>query len=300
MSLYERRFPVSLSAKGRRRPEKYYSVEEGTVGWKATEPTTISEVEVQSSGTIVQEYVAYTLRFRPDIEVEAGAHVLVQFPTGGVYSFDNKLNSMSTMGGLFGSRRDAVKFDVEAANLKIETREGTARHNLPSLAEMSVQMIKNPDYVGTFGSFSIKIFDKYKELIAEVTKGVTYSTTSGGILAVKIWPENKLVDSQSKLQLEFAPLHAVKKNSKLRIEITDEITIPCPEKFAYASAQFASSPAIACKAAPGYTVLTVDKPYVNDYSYSEGEVLQVVFLGTLPYSARSITKIRLTTLTAAG
>jgi hypothetical protein len=248
----------------------------------------------------VQEYVAYTLRFRPDIEVEAGAHVLVQFPTGGVYSFDNKLNSMSTMGGLFGSRRDAVKFDVEAANLKIETREGTARHNLPSLAEMSVQMIKNPDYVATFGSFSIKIFDKYKELIAEVTKGVTYSTTSGGIVAVKIWPENKLVDSQSKLQLEFAPLHAVKKDSKLQIEITDEITIPCPKKFAYTSAQFASSPAIACKATPGYTVLTVDKPYVNDYSYSEGEVLQVVFLGTLPYSARSITKIRLTTLTAAG
>lgn len=274
LSLAARHFPASLSAQGARAPSKLFSIESGTVSWKATKPTTIERVSVTSTDTTVQEYVAYTIQFRPTVDIEAGAYVLVQFPSGGassVYAFDNKLDSMSTSSGLFGSRRDGVAFNTEAANLKIETKLGTATFRVQGDATMTIKQIKNPAYVGTFGSFTIQVTDKRRELIAQVTTGVSYSTTRGGIEKVKLYPENPLVDSLSRLHLEFAPLHAVAKDSKLKIEITDELTIACPPTvFVYNSAQFRSPLSVSCPDSPGYRALVIDKPYVTDYSYSEG------------------------------
>ena len=93
-------------------------------------------------------------------------------------------------------------------------------------------------------------------------------------MKVKLYPENPLVvplvDSLIKLHLEFAPLHAVAKDSKLKIEITDELTIGCPPTvFDYNSAQFQSPLSVTCPKVAGYGALVIDKPYINDYSYSE-------------------------------
>lgn len=56
----------------------------------------------------MQEYTEYTVNFTPDVEVEAGAYVMVSFPrsTDGhiAYRFDSTLNSMTTLGGIFGGR----------------------------------------------------------------------------------------------------------------------------------------------------------------------------------------------------
>lgn len=178
---------------------------------------------------------------------------------------------MRTSGGLFGSRQDSVSFKVEAANLRIETKDGTPLFRLPSKAEITLGKIKNPAYVGSFGSFSIRVYDKNRELIAQVDDGATYATTSGGIVNIKLYPENPLVDSKSKLHLEFAPLHEVAKDSKLKIEITDELTMGCPPKvFVYNSPQLVRPLRVSCPNVAGYTAFVIDKPYVNDYAYSEG------------------------------
>lgn len=62
LSLFEREFPAAISAQGRAK-RKLYSIEEGTVGWRATTPTSISGVSVRSTDTTVQEYVDYTIEF---------------------------------------------------------------------------------------------------------------------------------------------------------------------------------------------------------------------------------------------
>lgn len=303
LSLFERDFAASLSATSAR-DGKLYSIERGTISWKATTPATITAVTVTSSSTTVQEYVDYAVRFRPDVEIEAGAHALIQFPSGAqsaVFTFDNQLNSMQTIGGMFGSRQDNVKFQIEAANLKIETKAGTRRYSQASIATINLGKIKNPAYVGSFGSFTIQVHDKNKELIAQVTSGVSYVTTSGGFVKVKLYPENPLVDALSKLHLEFAPLHAVDKSSKLIVEITDELTMGCPKDFAYNSALLKNPLAIACAKSGGYNVFTIDRAFVNDYTYSASQLLTIVFTdSTLPYSARGISKLRLSTYTGSS
>jgi hypothetical protein len=40
-------------------------------------------VDITSSDTTVQEYVTFTIEFRPEVDIEAGATAMVQFPYGG-------------------------------------------------------------------------------------------------------------------------------------------------------------------------------------------------------------------------
>ena len=48
---------------------KTYNVEEGYSSFQATSPTSISNVEISSSDSTVQEYVTFTIEFRPDVDV---------------------------------------------------------------------------------------------------------------------------------------------------------------------------------------------------------------------------------------
>lgn len=62
---------------------KSYSVQEGYTSFQATKPTSISSVEISSSDSTVQEYVTFTIEFRPDVDILSGATAMVQFPYGG-------------------------------------------------------------------------------------------------------------------------------------------------------------------------------------------------------------------------
>jgi hypothetical protein len=43
----------------------------------------VSNVQITSSDTTVQEYVSFTIEFRPNVEIESGATAMIQFPYGG-------------------------------------------------------------------------------------------------------------------------------------------------------------------------------------------------------------------------
>lgn len=77
----------------------------------------------------VQEYTEFTINFTPDVEVEAGAYVMVDFPstTDGLaaFEFDENLNSMTTIGGIFGGRTDNAAFAIDRKSRKVETKDPT-------------------------------------------------------------------------------------------------------------------------------------------------------------------------------
>lgn len=304
LSMNERQFAAALGVKSKRDGNQY-NIQQGTFTWKATKPTSISQVSITSTSTVVQEYVRYSIRFRPDVEIEAGAHAMLQFPKGAssaYFSFDNRLNSMTTIGGLFGSRQDNVAFKQDGANLKIETKAGTRRYSSVGVATMQISYIKNPAYRGTFGSFSIVVYDKNKERIAEVKAGLTYTTTPGTVRRVELYPANPYIDSTSTLFLRFQPVHKVAKNSKLKLELSRELAIPCPADWTYNSGHFVRPLKVDCEErgdkATGYHEIMIDGPYVNDYEYSQHTVLQLAFPGTrLPGSSRQVRRLRISTLT---
>ena len=76
---------------------KNYHIEEGYTALRATKPTTISNVEITASDHTVQEHVDFTIRFQPDVEINAGAYALVKFPHldsfghRTAFDFDNQL-----------------------------------------------------------------------------------------------------------------------------------------------------------------------------------------------------------------
>lgn len=107
---------------------------------------------------------------------------MIQFPHGGAdahFDFDNQLQSMSTIGGMFGSRTDGVPFVIDGGNMKLETKKGTRRYSTISVATIIVSKIMNPASVGSYGSFGVKVYDKYKALIAEVSEGYYFDTIRG-------------------------------------------------------------------------------------------------------------------------
>lgn len=143
-----------------------YAIEEGETAFAATQATSISSAEVIADDTLVQTYTQYTFKFQPDVEVEAGAYAMIQFPLSSdgeqFYVFDNSLNSMSTMGSLFGARSDNVAFVVDRGSRKIETKVGTSRYSAGGVATIVLSQIKNPSYVDSFGTFKIRVFDKFR------------------------------------------------------------------------------------------------------------------------------------------
>ena len=95
---------------------------------------------------------------------------MVHFPrsTDGdsIFDFDNKLNSRTTLGGLFGGRTDDAKFVVDSSKLRIETKSPTKARAASRQATLIISKVQNPPHVGRFGSFGIYVYDKDKELIA--------------------------------------------------------------------------------------------------------------------------------------
>jgi hypothetical protein len=86
--------------------------------------------------------VTFTIEFRPNVDIEAGAFAMVQFPYGGdltqervptedddaFFFFDDQLQQVNTIGGMFGSSQSNVPFSVDNNNLKIQTKVGTTRY----------------------------------------------------------------------------------------------------------------------------------------------------------------------------
>lgn len=74
------------------------------------------------------------------IDIEAGAFVMVQFPTsdnplveaGGdddaYFAFDSMLTSCSTRDGLFGASQDVMDITIDATTMKVQTIEPTRRY----------------------------------------------------------------------------------------------------------------------------------------------------------------------------
>jgi len=94
---------------------------------------------------------------------------------------------------------------------------------------MVLSEIKNPFTVGSYGSFEIKVYDKYRELVAKVDQGVFFETTAGSIIDVEMELSDTIVTRYSPLTLRFAPLHRVHGgDSRLKIEVQRDIEISCP------------------------------------------------------------------------
>ena len=87
ITMSPRDFWTTFSVRGRTNRKKVYSIEEGYTTFTAKTPGTINEVEITSTDPTVQEYAEFTLRFQPDIEIESGATVMVQFPRSGDYPY---------------------------------------------------------------------------------------------------------------------------------------------------------------------------------------------------------------------
>lgn len=96
---------------------------------------------------------------------------------------------------------------------------------------MQVSKIANPLHIGTFGSFRISVFDELKNLIADQYSDIMYTATSGNILGVKLSIENPSIQKTSDLRLQFAPLHALETSAIIYIEISIDLTIPCPTEY---------------------------------------------------------------------
>ena len=109
LSLKERYFATALAVKSSR-DGLVYNIESGFTSFKATKPAAIVDVKVTASTTTVQEYAKYTINFSPDVEIEMGSYVMVQFPRhtqgAGVqdYEFDLQLTTMRTSLGIFVRR----------------------------------------------------------------------------------------------------------------------------------------------------------------------------------------------------
>ena len=108
-----------------------------------------------------------------------------------------------------------------------------------------------------------------------------YTTTAGSFSDVKLYPENAQIDTVSRLTLEFKPNHAISKDSKLRIEIKKDLTVPCPTNFDYNSAFLTKPLQVQCSDAGDFFVIEADKPFTSDYTYlRDAEPIKIVFLGT--------------------
>lgn len=174
--------------------------------------------------------------------------------------------------------------------------------------------------MGKFGSFGIYVYDKNKELIAQVTEGAFLETIPGKILKVSMLPMSATVYQESMLTLKFFPLHRLAKSSKLRIEISTDLKIQCPgnngraNDFDYNSKVLVKPLKIACSTSADrlYTIFDVDDAFVEDYfhtdmtaakdgDFDEGKVIKIAFMQSQnPLSAKEIKGLKVSTLTAEG
>ena len=79
---------------------------------------------------------------------------------------------------------------IDGGNMKLETQVGTRRYSTISVATIIVSKIKNPGSVGNYGSFAVKVYDKYTTLIAEVSEGIFFETTRGSMQNARMMIEN--------------------------------------------------------------------------------------------------------------
>ena len=102
---------------------------------QARSPRSLLSPRVFSEDTTTHEYTTFSVKFTHDIPVEQGAFAMVQFPSGFLneiedqFNFDSQLVSMSTIGGMFGTRSLNVKFSTDFTNMRVETIVGTSKYS---------------------------------------------------------------------------------------------------------------------------------------------------------------------------
>jgi hypothetical protein len=57
-------------------------IQQGLIKWKAEIPTTIEQVSINSTDNTVFEYTVLSISFRPMVEIETGATIMIRFPVG--------------------------------------------------------------------------------------------------------------------------------------------------------------------------------------------------------------------------
>lgn len=159
----------------------------------------------------------------------------------------------------------------------METKIPTAQFSDSRQATLIISKIKNPPHVGKFESFGIYVYDKDKELIAQINEGVFLETIPGKILKVLISPVSATVYQESMLTLKFYPLHRLEKSSKLKIEISADLKIQCPgnndrtNDFDYNSWILVSPLAITCSTSTDrlWSIFDVDNSFVEEYHHDD-------------------------------
>ena len=114
---------------------------------------------------------------------------------------------MTTIGGMFGSRTDNDPFLLDSGYLKVLTQRPTTRYSPSALATVILSKVKNPAHTNSFGTFELIVFDENMERIANMLQDVTFTSTPGDLIGVKLVPDSLFIDETAKLAVEFVPLH---------------------------------------------------------------------------------------------
>ena len=154
---------------------------------------------------------------------------------------------------------------------------------------MVLKKIKNPFTAGSYGSFEIHIYDKYKELIAVVNKGVFLKIIPGQIIDVQMELGDKIVTRLSPLTLQFSPLHQVRAgDSQVKIEVIKGLSLSCPDKnkkslFMLNSDIFTDKYSSKCGPSPDglHEYILIDNAFRGNYKYFKGQyALKIVLFNT--------------------
>jgi len=176
---------------------------------------------------------------------------------------------MTSLGGLFGSRTDNVVFSTDSESNKVQTKQGTSRYSTAGMATIIVSKIKNPQFVHTFGSFKITIYDKNMKRIASATQDITFTTSPGQIRDVKVSPGSVLIDEQFRLGVSFLPLHDMPKDAKILIELSKALRVECSGSDEYNSKQLNSPLNMTCEGGGELTKITVHNPLSKAYIHED-------------------------------
>ncbi len=144
------------------------------------------------------------------------------------------------------------------------------------------------------------MFDKSKEMIARMTDGF-YQTTAGDIIKVQASLKDYHVESTTQLTVEFAPVHYLPKDSKIRIVLPVDLAVTCPNNFDYNSEMLVRPLDISCTVDSGsaLNIIEINRPFIVDYFYDDTKLIRIVFASIkTPRSARDLSTLSITTLTA--
>jgi hypothetical protein len=142
----------------------------------------------------------------------------------------------------------------------------TYRDNI-NTAIVYFDSIANPLYVMTTETLNIYIYDSNSQMLLTTdNSGPTVTTVSGNLLASTITADNSEVNAVTSLTFSIQPLHSANANSKIVIELPDDLILTS-DTCDYTAVNLASSSAT-CVGDTSTNTVTITNTLASDYTYS--------------------------------